>query len=143
MIVRIGEHRVDVNDEDCEHRPCFALGFDNGPYTPGVGYTRPETVPRAVCFQRHLSGCPHTDSPLEQPCGTCRGTGLFDEEECYVCRGAKVLLVGQLLPPRLCCDNPRVPRTRPGKPLPFRQKCLGCGTLLKGKRLVRVRELSG
>ena len=38
MKVTIEKRSVDVIDQDCEFRPCFALGFDKGSFTQGVGY---------------------------------------------------------------------------------------------------------
>ena len=137
--------RVDVIDADCEFRPCFWLGFDKGSFTPGVGYTRyHEGGPRAVCWTRHLKGCPHVGVHLK--CGTCHRTigdavPIGEEREtpgaCPECGSWDLYWLADVLePPRPCCDKPDVPNNSRA----YRQRCRSCGTWLRGKRLAAARS---
>lgn len=143
MIVRFAEHGpVDVVDEDCEYRPCFRFGFDKGPYTPGVGYTRPDTPWRPVCLARHLHGCPHRDDVYDHKCEDC-GAVLaqkqprdYEPSPCARCGGTKAYLLAVLLDPEPCCDSPSVAH----RPQAYRQRCRSCGTWLRGTRLRMARE---
>lgn len=73
MLVRIERRMVDVKDLGCAKRECFALGFDKGSFTPGVGYTayhvdsKGRRVEHPVCMTRHLRGC-----PVNSVCERCR-----------------------------------------------------------------------
>jgi len=62
MLVKIGKGKdatkADVLDVLCPCRPCFSIGLDRGPYTPGRGYTATPKVQRYVCNTRHIRGCP-------------------------------------------------------------------------------------
>lgn len=149
--------RVDVIDADCEHRPCFALGFDKGSFTPGVGYTRyHEGGPRPVCWTRHMNGCPYAGYHVV--CWDCRAVlGVVmaadpDDwpplpDRCPECGAETGHMSGPyrfsdvLYPPGSCCDAPRVPRPR-RRPPAYRQRCLSCGTWLTGARLETARAAS-
>lgn len=95
MLVRIKGRKVDVLDQRCGKRDCFALGFDKGTYAVGRGYTSYHTdakgrrVERAVCSTRLYHGCP-TNSV------------------CPVCRSASVEVPGSKCN-RQGCDGERVP----------------------------------
>jgi hypothetical protein len=129
MLVRIGKHNVEVLDEDCRYRPCFTLGFDKGPFVPGVGYTNPRLTPQPCCFQRHLNGCPTGPNPEIIVCPECNGSG------CEWCHGQGDIRYSRPPEPEPCCDQPMVPRLKPGNPVPRRQACRSCGTKLTGRRL--------
>jgi len=140
---------VQVLDEDCPFRACFRLGFDKGSFTPGVGYTSYHSEERPVCFTRHLNGCPHIGAHLV--CGHCHArlaVAMADEEhpdppercpECGADDGDFYWLSDVLLPVEPCCEAPDVPATRPGRPVPHRQKCRSCGATLRGARLEAAR----
>lgn len=88
MLVKIGKHNVDVIELACARRDCFALGFDKGSFTPGVGYTnyhkdsKGKRIEKPVCSTRQYRGCPSnsvcplcrlaTVDPVGAP---CRGPG--------------------------------------------------------------------
>jgi DNA-directed RNA polymerase subunit RPC12/RpoP len=138
---RIDGRLVDVVDGDCAFRPCFVLGFDKGPFTPGVGYTSyyPGGA-RAVCWNRHMNGCPHIGAHLK--CGDCHQTlgdvVLNDDERekpdaCPECGGTDLYWLADVLPePELCCGNVDLAKPR-GRP--YSQRCRSCGTKLSGRRL--------
>ena len=64
MLVKIGKQNVDVLELACARRDCFALGFDKGSFTPGVGYTnyhkdsKGKRIEKPVCSTRQYRGCP-------------------------------------------------------------------------------------
>ena len=80
MLVKIGEHRVDVVDQQCAKRKCFQLGFDKGSFVQGVGYTFYHAKERAVCMQRFLHGC-----PTPSICPECRTLQISDVLFCAKC----------------------------------------------------------
>jgi len=82
MIVKIGEHRVDVKDENCRCRNCYSLGFDKGTFVQGMGYTHYHKKPLPVCWTRHLNGCPHVS--VCPQCRTLQVEGVLDCEKCKV-----------------------------------------------------------
>lgn len=144
-VVRIGGRDVAVIDADCEHRPCFQLGFDKGPFTPGVGYTSyHRSGPRAVCWTRHLSGCPHAGFHVR--CGDCHrvvsGPHAMDDQVVMPrcpCGGTDTYrLLDVHLEPSPCCANVDVPKPRRGQ-VPRSQRCRSCGTTLRGRRLELAR----
>lgn len=135
--------RVDVIDADCEFRPCFTFGFDKGPFTQGVGYTRPETPQQPVCNTRHLHGCPHVGAHIK--CGNCQAIlGLVMEGEerelpprCPQCSSTDLYWLSDVLEePRPCCSTPSVARN----PKAYSQRCRSCGSTLRGKRLELARS---
>lgn len=96
MLVKIGNRQVDVKDQRCPDRECFALGFDKGTFAQGRGYTSYHTdskgrrVERPVCMTRHLRGC-----PSNSVCGLCRTVSVeAPGESCprHGCEGALVEL---------------------------------------------------
>lgn len=132
---------VAVVDEDCEHRPCFSLGFDKGSFVQGRGYTSyHRDGARPVCWTRHLSGCPHVGVHLT--CGGCHDQPLLvtggdprpvmPSEPCHNCGKHDWYWLADVLPePSPCCSNPDVPNN----PTAYRQKCRSCGQTLRGRRL--------
>ena len=81
MIIKIGEHHVDVLDAKCKGRSCYALGFDKGVYVKGRGYIHYHDKPLPVCWTRHISGC-----PVHSVCPECRTTQVEGVSECDKCR---------------------------------------------------------
>ena len=67
MHVRVDKHDVDVVDRECPQRPCFRLGMNHGTFCQGRGYTSYFTKPKAVCWTRHMRGC-----PTNSICPVCR-----------------------------------------------------------------------
>lgn len=141
-LVRVDGRNVDVVDLDCPHRPCYVFGFDKGPYTAGVGYTRPDTPWLPVCLQRHLHGCPSGGVKLQ--CWACHryeGPVVMGDDErpplpsaCPVCWEVGELYWLSVPPdPKPCCAAPSV--AKPRKPHVYRQRCRGCGSWLTGKQL--------
>lgn len=153
-----GAHKndlIDVVDADCEFRPCFVFGFDKGPFVQGQGYTRPETPWRKVCFQRHMSGCPHVAATLRcEACHTDLGVAMYQKKEgepdwlppipvaqCPECGSNRLYYLANVLnAPKMCCEDPRVAKPRKG--VPMRQTCKSCGTTLRGGRLAIAQERS-
>ena len=81
MLVTIKRKRVDVVDRDCAKRPCFSLGVDKGTFVPGRGYTSYHKKQHWVCWQRHMTGCPHPSV-----CPQCRSAALIGVTECRWCK---------------------------------------------------------
>lgn len=138
-LVKIDGRQVDVIDADCEFRPCFHLGFDKGSFTQGVGYTSYHAGgPRAVCWTRHMSGCPHAGfHVICQECHAVVGGPYAMDDQVVMprcaCGGDTYRLLDVHHAPRLCCDNVDLPEPR-GRVV-YSQRCRSCGTVLKGARL--------
>jgi len=95
MIKRIGKNNVDVAYAACgPDLECYALGFDQGTFAQGRGYTSYHAKPRPVCMRRHLRGCPTAAVCLDcnlalapgaivgaAKCGQCQSTNLRVEND--------------------------------------------------------------
>jgi len=119
MVIKIDGQGVNVADVDCAFRSCFALGFDKGSFTPGVGYTEYHAGGvKPVCWTRHLNGCPHKD-PTE---GVKK---IYPDGSVLVA----------LPDPNPCCGVPSVARN----PSARSQRCRSCQQALTGARLEMAR----
>jgi len=85
MIKKIGKHKVDVSNQHCSEKlPCFCLGFDQGTFVQGRGYTKYHKKPLPVCWTRQMNGCPNVGvcgdcgiiySPAAVEAGSCLSCG--------------------------------------------------------------------
>ena len=90
MKIGTGRDSIDVLRADCADRPCFVVGFDQGNYVKGRGYTHYRLGGAlAVCRTRYMEGC-----PINSICPVCRTLSvLMPGEVCEVASCAGAVLI--------------------------------------------------